>query len=357
MKHELMLTEKQQAKLSDYMVKTLNSYCKCRAFENSEFLFPIALGLDDNNKLLIKNLPDLGNIFLFGDTGEADYYMGIVYIQLESVLHKFDFRMTVVDCAVMNELVLHSDIDPRYELITGKSFDFVDVLPRVEREAAFRRANPDQKHPHKIFFIYVSFLTIDKTTFEQLKRTLNDNLNTIGIQIIFCAADSRSTASILPLAEYFQTTIGGRTSGLHNYSTLSMRQFLMKCGDVVYFINSRYGEEISDPDDGKECEVEIPAPTQMQIARAYCMGENVEKDLNKAIAIYENEIKNGNARAAFWLAILYATQYRDYKKERFYYQRAAEMGDVEAQKRLKEIKQYTTCTLCGRQFDEYENAL
>ena len=115
MKHELILTEKQQAKLSEYMVKTLNSYCKRRAFENSEFLFPIALGFDENNKLLIKNLPDLGNIFLFGDTGEADYYMGIVYRQLESVQYEFDFRMTVVDCAVMNELVLHSDIEQYLE--------------------------------------------------------------------------------------------------------------------------------------------------------------------------------------------------------------------------------------------------
>ena len=73
MKHELLkLTEKQQETISEYTIRTLNSYCKRWAFENSKLPFPLAMGFDENDNLLIENLPDLGNVLLFGETGMAD---------------------------------------------------------------------------------------------------------------------------------------------------------------------------------------------------------------------------------------------------------------------------------------------
>ena len=244
MKHELLLSEEQQKNLSDDQIKTLNNYCRRQAFENSELPFPIALGFDEDEKIIIENLPDLGNIFLFGATGMADYYMQLLYLQIMNVRDEFRCDLTVFDSSNLREL---NRLAPSYNYITGSPEDLVDVLNRIERAAAKRREGHIQRH--EIFFIYLGYVKISEAEREQLQRILSEDLKSIGIQIIVCATNSQSTDTLLPFADYFQTTIGGPTVGIADYSNLRSYHFLMRCGESYRHIDSKYGINISDSKD------------------------------------------------------------------------------------------------------------
>ena len=61
----------------DYMVDMLERYCKRKAFANSEHEYPFTVGFTEKGDPIIENLPDLGNVLIFGDTGKTHYGMSL----------------------------------------------------------------------------------------------------------------------------------------------------------------------------------------------------------------------------------------------------------------------------------------
>ena len=133
------------------------------------------------------------------------------------------------------------------------------------------------------------------------------------------------------MVEQFQTTIGARIWCLSLYSVMEeFGEYLLRWGNTYQYITNGTRHE-NFPILEEEDEGDKPL-TPMDIAWCYEFGndtssiekefgfkrfenfKDVEQNYEKAIEIYEGEVKEGNPEAAKRLAKIYNLEYRDCKK-------------------------------------------
>ena len=230
------------------MVDMLERYCKRKAFVNSEHEYPFTIGFTEKSDPIIKNLPDLGNILIFCDTGKM-YYHFILFAQMLFVdyVNKPQLALFDDDMHTLGIFFGNTSINKYY---IGAAEELAAFLQSLEREKARRQREGGKGFPHTIYFAYLDYHLL-KDTFDVLSDKLYENicdgLKELGLQLIVCTGHSRTTEYVLPYADSFDTTIGTKTSKLPEYSELLSVEGIMEHKDKKEkFVFG--GNEIPAPD-------------------------------------------------------------------------------------------------------------
>lgn len=213
----------------DYMVDMLERYCNRKAFVNSEHEYPFTFGFTEKGDPIIKNLPDLGNILIFGDTGKTHYHF-MLFAQMLFVDYVNKPKLALFDDTMQTLGVFFGNwhISKYY---IGAAEELAAFLHSLEREKARRQRDGGKDFPYTVYFVYLDYHSL-KDTFNMLRdkfyTNICDGLKELGLQLIVCAGNSRTTEFVLPYMELFDTTIGTKTLKLPEYSELMTDEGVIK---------------------------------------------------------------------------------------------------------------------------------
>lgn len=202
-------------------VEVLEQFCNRKAFVNSEYACPINVGFTESGEPIIKNLPELGNILLFGETGKTLYDL-VFFAQILYVNYELKTEIALFDDAMQTFAPFFGDRDISKYYI-GDVEEFSAFLASLEREKARRKREKGKGYPHTIYFAYLDYHSLEDTCnvlIEKLNNRLCEGLQGLGLQLIVCSGNSRPTEFIVPYIDLFDTTIGTKTYRLQEYSGL-----------------------------------------------------------------------------------------------------------------------------------------
>lgn len=226
----------------------LEKFCKRRAFVNSEYDCPITVGFTESGEPLIKNLPELGNTFIFGDTGKTLYHF-LLFAQMLYVNYELKMKLALFDDNMQTLMPFFGNLDISKYYI-GDAEELSAFLSSLEKEKARRKREGGKGYPHTIYFAYLDYHSLEDTCnvlIEKLNNRLCDGLQGLGMQLIVCAGNSRPTEFVLPYKGLFDTTIGTRTYRLQEYSDLLSTEGIISHGGIKEkFIF--YGHKVPTPD-------------------------------------------------------------------------------------------------------------
>lgn len=223
-KNELKITGSQLLN-KKATVELIERFCKRKAFVNSEHDYPFTIGFADNGEPIIKNLPDLGNTLIFGDTGKTHYHLTLLsqllYVNYgNSYTDKPEIALYDDDMKTLGEFFQDVNINKCY---IGDAEEFFAFLSSLEREKAKRQKESGKEFPYTIYFAYLDYHSL-KDTCDVLKDKLYahicDGLQALGLQLIVCAGNSRPTEHVVHYRDCFDTTIGTKTLKLPENSEL-----------------------------------------------------------------------------------------------------------------------------------------
>lgn len=347
---------------SSWFISGLENLCKHKAFINSQHEYPFSIGFSVDGMPLIENLPDLGNILIFGQVGQSDFHT-LLFAQMLCVNYRKGVQLVLFDddLRTMNAFLQDRTISKCY---IGNTEEFFNFLSSLEREAENRRKKFGEQFIHTIYFGYLSFHSrddINDVLKEKLHSVLSKDLQKLGLQLIICSGDTRTTKFALPYAKFFNTTIGTYTYLIPEYSILPNNAGIFTSkGQKTFFYYRKEALPILNLEKGQWKEEFSP----MQRAHNFRYGTNgEEKNIDKAIEIYESEAEKGDTIAAYFLYTIYHKsnglldnegEYPNKEKEEFWLRRAAELGDRYCIELLNIKKRKSRCSYCGKEFGELE---
>lgn len=202
MKNELKINSSQFLE-KDSMVKMLKRYCRRKAFVNSEHEYPFTVGFTEKGDPIIKNLPDLGNILIFGDTGKTHYHY-MLFAQMLFVNFNNPPQLALFDDTMQTLGIFFGNLSINKYYI-GAAEELAAFLASLEREKSRRQSEGGKNFRYTIYFVYLDYHSL-KDTFNMLRDKLYtnicDGLKDLGLQLIVCAGNSRTTEFVFALCRF-----------------------------------------------------------------------------------------------------------------------------------------------------------
>ena len=167
----------------------ISSYCNHSEYYQSDYDSPLVIGSTFKREPIIGDFFSLGNILMFGmQMGGADYYLKLL-AQMVWGKHSKPVRAFIFDYYIGDTRHICNDTTEWYYGVENKFSSFLD---KIRQSVHRRKSGEEDSGEHKLFIVYAYHIgKSDGLNRRNLNEIFKEDLKSLGIQVVFCAASGR----------------------------------------------------------------------------------------------------------------------------------------------------------------------
>lgn len=205
--------------------------------DKNKYNYPVILGKDFNNEILIKELKELGNILIvgWGMSGSSSFILSLLFTLLTRYSAE-EFKLVIVS---QMDLKHHNlSILPHlfYDKVGIDSKEAIDALEKCVDELKRREKSKVYGPPLLIVVEEFSDLFLTYKEFRKLVYVLLERGNRVGIHLLFSTANRFGSTITPKFKKYFNTRISFATSNEQSIRVLEQEggEYLANGMDMLY---------------------------------------------------------------------------------------------------------------------------
>lgn len=205
--------------------------------EKRKYYYPVILGKDFNNEILIKELKELENILIvgWGMSGSSSFILSLLFTLLNKHSEE-EFKLVIVSQMDLKHHNLSFLPHLFYDKVAIDSKESIEALKKCVEELERREKNKVYGPPLLIVVEEFSDLFLTYKEFRKLVYILLERGNRVGIHLIFSTANRFANTITPKFKKYFNTRITFATSNEQSIRVLEQEggEYLDNRMDMLY---------------------------------------------------------------------------------------------------------------------------